>query len=93
MIVVVEASLTTVTTATPEGRIARIPAYTVTVSLSGDGITRSTTASVAEIELDGEVVASVRARETVPYLLLAVTATVIRVTVVPHERLTIHTKA
>jgi hypothetical protein len=93
MIVVVEASLTTVTVATPEGRIARIPAYTATVSLSGDGISKTNTVSAVEIELDGKVVASTRAGETVPYLLLAVTAATVRIVVIPNERLSIHTKA
>ena len=93
MIVVVEGSLTTVTTATPEGRIVRIPAYTATVSLSGDGVSKTNTVSVVEIELDGKAVASTRVGETVPYLLLAVTATTVRIVVIPNERLSIYTKA
>jgi len=48
---------------------------------------------VVEIELDGKAVASTRAGETVPYLLLAVTATTVRIVVIPNERLSIYTKA
>jgi hypothetical protein len=90
---VIEAELTVIEKVTEARRAEKLPYYNINITISENTFTRAINTVVETVEIDGEVVATVKTKGIqIPSVIIAKTAKSAKIEVIPYSKAVISTK-